>query len=242
MAGTTVDMVDTVITVRAVSKVERWCYIEDWRCFVPLWFKVLGEGKYPLNPRASDIKFELVNTLSYLRSAFSDEEIPDAVRLFATKRGERQQYYNEDPEIGEEFPDNWVVNNKTAIAVCVNWPSEWKSTCTHDQRAETVDGNGELVPTALMAKQDEKISHDIKKQVDDLKINLDSKKKKHPVTGVVQVPYSVVEDAVAAAHKSGYKAGIKSGYQAATLAQPSAQESSRESAVSSSASWVVSPP
>ncbi|CAK0818171.1 unnamed protein product [Prorocentrum cordatum] len=117
-------MAEPVVTLDGANKVMRWCWMADWRCFVPVWFPVAGEGKYPFNPLPKQIKQELVESFSHLRSAFTDDEAQTAIKLFATKRGERQWLYNEDPDIGDEFPDNgWVVNKKTAIAVVVDWPT-----------------------------------------------------------------------------------------------------------------------
>ena len=233
----------------------------DWRCFVPVGFPVAGGGKYRVNPLPKQIKQELVESFSHLRSAFTDGEAQTAIKLFATKRGERQWLYNEDPNVGDEFLDNgWVVNKKTAIAVVVDWPT---GPLACDQKGGDGDGDKQGNDSATDGNKQKgngsandwyDDQYGYKKEYDDYKKQYDSEYKERlddletagktsaggldPGLRLVvtkkafkTISSKLMEDAVEKAYKAGFRSAIK-------IAQDQQlNESSRESG-NSSTSWL----
>eukprot|EP00959_Pyramimonas_sp_CCMP1952_P018131 383969-Pyramimonas_sp.AAC.1 len=90
-------------------------------------------------PQVSQVKQELLKSWSYLGVAFKDSDSA-AIKVFSTYRTEDSVALNEDPTPHRELPDEWFVNEKTALIVAVEWECAMKA-CNFKINDPNVDGH-----------------------------------------------------------------------------------------------------
>ena len=123
----------------------RWLWFDDWRTWCPVLVPVAGEGTWPLYPTIAGVKSELLKSWSFLGSEFGDDA--SRIHVYQTKREADAVKINKDPDpvpYDEDcLPDDWCVNERTALVVCVDWPSDLPK-CdmkTHDDGTHRDGGN-----------------------------------------------------------------------------------------------------
>ena len=122
-------------------------YSDDWHSWFPLYVKVVSEGKYAgLYPEVKEIKAELLRSLSYLTV---DEGVDPQLDLWHVRKptDELPDTKTWGEILGSEpLPDDWIVNDKTAIYLKVGWDTSMKA-CDFKggdvgQGSETDNGQG----------------------------------------------------------------------------------------------------
>lgn len=131
---------EPMICEDGIVKVKRWIWSDDWRTFFPLYCTVSGEGIHWTCPTAKQVKMELLWQISALGKEFGrGEKGLSYLTLYVAKMKKETFVINEQPEIAFEATDDWLVNDRTALMLSVNYSDEPRARCDPSINVDDMD-------------------------------------------------------------------------------------------------------
>ena len=179
---------------------QRWVWFDDWRSWAPVFFPVAGQGEWPMYPTVYCVKKELVKSWSYLGAAFKDGTATAKIQVFSTSRVAEAVAINEDPTPHRELPDDWFINEKTALIVAVDWDSHLAA-CNFQSDNAPKDDRG----SDVSSKKHTSSCRSSASAVDDKKDKKDKHNKKDKLSE---------NDSIMDPYGRGYKTGFDEGLEA----------------------------